>query len=170
MAVGLVISTVIPWGAIALLKKHFEFDGMLPLSVFTVPPAVGVLSFMLLLFGRLGIVLTLIYYYFGVAFFGAGWAALLGVLGWMLGLKIQARANLRPPALFTLGGGLGLIVGTILLPTYCYLLGIPSSFESLWILAGAVSGTVAGIIVTSYVFDSCSNRPPTAFIDPWSRW
>jgi hypothetical protein len=149
-----IFSSAIPLTAAELLREKYCFDFRLPLYLFTLAPAAGALTFTILALQGFGLG-TLLYaglaYFITVPFLGAGWSVLIGVIGWMLALRIQTSARFGGLARFSIGGWLGFMIGAIFLPSYCYFLGILNGELIYWIVSGACAGSVGGITVVSFV-------------------
>jgi hypothetical protein len=99
-AVAFAASTVIPLICILLWKSRYDFDLRLPLTIWTVAPAVGGIVFLLLLsHGALGMIsYAILAYPLSFAFLSAGWAAVFGGIGWIVGSRdSRAREEAVPP-------------------------------------------------------------------------
>jgi len=148
------LSTVFPLSITGLLWKRYRFDGRLALYLFTLAPFAGANGFLVTLshsFGPGALFYAGWGYFELIPFIGGGWSVLIGVVGWLAALRIQARARFGTVARFGIGSFVGIIIGAVFLPAWCRLFGIDRNDLALWAASGACAGAVGGVIVIAFV-------------------
>ena len=168
-------STIVPLAIAVWWWKRLHFNRWMALYLFILAPYAGALGYVLAIEDKfvMGSFLAgAVGYLISVWSEGGGWGVLIGVLGWTVGVKIQARAQFGAIARFAIGGFLGLVVGVIFLLSWDLLFVFPALGNDLVpsAIAGACAGATGGIIVVAFVPRSPEIESGLPLANPMANW